>query len=129
MFRDRDQHGKVCRGVAVAKRQDSTGTDRCCRTKRCAPSPSVLHYNLAVSSGILVVSLESNGPAERAGLKEGDVIVAYGKHPVSSIDDLHRLLTEEQVGAKVGLTVLRGGEKKILEVVPEESERSQQAAR
>jgi S1-C subfamily serine protease len=77
----------------------------------------------------LVVSLESNGPAERAGLKEGDVIVAYGKHPVSSIDDLHRLLTEEQVGAKVGLTVLRGGEKKILEVVPEESERSQQAAR
>jgi S1-C subfamily serine protease len=89
----------------------------------------VLHYNLAVSSGILVVSLESNGPAERAGLKEGDVIVAYGKHPVSSIDDLHRLLTEEQVGAKVGLTVLRGGEKKTLEVVPEESERSQQAAR
>jgi S1-C subfamily serine protease len=89
----------------------------------------VVHYNLAVSSGILVVSLESNGPAERAGLKEGDVIVAYGKHPVSSIDDLHRLLTEEQVGAKVGLTVLRGGEKKILEVVPEESERSQQAAR
>jgi S1-C subfamily serine protease len=38
-------------------------------------------------------------------------------------------LTEEQVGAKVGLTVLRGGEKKILEVVPEESERSQQQAR
>src|SRR5262247_1192780 len=89
----------------------------------------VVHYNLAVSSGILVVSLESNGPAERAGLKEGDVIVAYGNHPVSSIDDLHRLLTEEQVGAKVGLTVLRGGEKKILQVVPEESERSQQAAR
>src|SRR5262249_57110515 len=58
----------------------------------------VLHYPLAVSSGILVVSLESNGPAERAGLKEGDVIIAYGKHPVSSIDNLHRLLTEEQVG-------------------------------
>jgi S1-C subfamily serine protease len=89
----------------------------------------VLLNNLAVASGILVVSLESTGPAGRAGLKEGDVIVAYGKHPVSSIDDLHRLLTEEQVGVKVGLTVLRGGEKTMLEVIPEESARSAQVPR
>jgi S1-C subfamily serine protease len=89
----------------------------------------VLLNNIGVASGILVVSLESNGPADRAGLKEGDVIVAYGKHPVSSIDDLHRLLTEEQVGVKVGLTVLRGGEKTMLDVVPEESPRSPQVPR
>jgi S1-C subfamily serine protease len=90
----------------------------------------VLLNNLAVASGILVVSLESNGPADRAGLREGDVIVAYGKQPVSSIDDLHRLLTEEQVGVKVELTVLRGGEKTMLDVVPEESSaRSAQAPR
>jgi S1-C subfamily serine protease len=89
----------------------------------------VLLNNLAVASGILVVSLESTGPAGRAGLKEGDVIVAYGNHPVSSIDDLHRLLTEEQVGVKVGLTVLRGGEKTMLEVIPEESARSPQVPR
>ena len=44
----------------------------------------VLLNNLAVTSG-LVVSLESNGPADRAGLREGDVIVAYGKQPVSSM--------------------------------------------
>lgn len=90
----------------------------------------VLLNNLAVASGILVVSLESNGPADRAGLREGDVIVAYGKQPVSSIDDLHRLLTEEQVGVKVELTVLRGSEKTMLDVVPEESSaRSAQAPR
>jgi S1-C subfamily serine protease len=89
----------------------------------------VLLNNLAIASGILVVSLESNGPADRAGLKEGDVIVGYGKDPVSSIDDLHRLLTEEQVGVKVGLTVLRGGEKTMLDVVPEESARSPQVSR
>jgi S1-C subfamily serine protease len=89
----------------------------------------VLLNNLGVASGILVVSLESNGPADRAGLKEGDVIVGYGKDPVSSIDDLHRLLTEEQVGVKVGLTVLRGGEKTMLDVVPEESARSPQVSR
>jgi S1-C subfamily serine protease len=86
----------------------------------------VLLNNLTVAGGVLVASLESDGPAARAGLKEGDVIVGYGKHPVSSIDDLHRLLTEEQVGVKVSLTVLRHGEKTVLEVVPEESARSTQ---
>ena len=89
----------------------------------------VLLNNLSVASGILVVSLESNGLASRAGRKENDVIVAYGKHPVSSIDDLHRLLTEEQVGVKAGLTVLRGGEKMTLDVVPEESASSAQVPR
>jgi S1-C subfamily serine protease len=87
----------------------------------------VLLHNLTISSGVLIVSLEPNGPAHRAGLREGDVIVAYGNHPVASIDDLHRLLTEEQVGVKVGLTVLRGNEKIILDVLPEESKPSAHA--
>ena len=81
----------------------------------------VLLHNLAVASGVLVASLEPNKPASRAGLREGDVIVACGNNSVASIDDLHKLLTEEQVGAKVGLTVLRGDEKTVLDVVPEES--------
>jgi S1-C subfamily serine protease len=84
----------------------------------------VLLHNLGVSSGVLVVSLEPNGPAQRAGLREGDVVVGYGSRPVASIDDLHRLLTEEQVGIKVGLTILRGNEKTMLDVIPEESARS-----
>ena len=89
----------------------------------------VHQHSLAVTSGILVISLEPKGPAHRAGLREGDVIVAYGSHPVASIDELHRLLTEEQVGTKIGLTFLRSGEKLTLEVVPEESARSVQALR
>src|SRR5207237_10523443 len=67
----------------------------------------VHQHSLAVTSGILVISLEPKGPAHRAGLREGDVIVAYGSHPVASIDELHRLLTEEQGGTKIGLTFLR----------------------
>ena len=89
----------------------------------------VHQHSLAVTSGILVISVEPNGPAHRAGLREGDVIVAYGSHPVASIDELHRLLTEEQVGTKIGLTFLRSGEKLTLEVVPEESARPAQALR
>ena len=89
----------------------------------------VHQHSLAVTSGILVISLEPKGPAHRAGLREGDVIVAYGSHPVASIDELHRLLTEEQVGTKIELTLLRSGEKLTFEVVPEESARSAQALR
>lgn len=78
-------------------------------------------HSLAVGSGVVVISLEPNGPARRSGLQEGDIIVAYGDRPVASIDDLHRVLTEEHVGARVRLTILRNRDKIALEVVPEES--------
>jgi len=81
----------------------------------------VRFHNLPVESGVAVISVEKNSPAQRAGLSEGDVIVGYGDHPISSIDDLHRLLTEEQVGAKVPLTILRRSEKTVFHVIPEES--------
>ena len=86
-------------------------------------------HNLAVISGVRVISLEPDGPAQRAGLREGDVIVAYGGHPVAGIDELHRLLTEEQVGTEVELTLLRGAEKLPCYVVPEESSKSAEAPR
>jgi S1-C subfamily serine protease len=78
-------------------------------------------HNLSAESGVLVISLEQNSPAERSGLLEGDVIVGYGSHRIASIDDLHRLLTEEQVGVRVPLTILRRSEKIVLDIIPEES--------
>jgi S1-C subfamily serine protease len=81
----------------------------------------VRFHHLPVESGILVVSIEARSPAQRAGLLEGDIIVAYGDQSVRGIDDLHRLLTERQVGVKSKLTVLRRAEKIDLEVVAEES--------
>jgi S1-C subfamily serine protease len=76
---------------------------------------------LEVESGVLVVSVEAQSPAEKAGLLEGDVIVGYDDHPVGGIDALHQLLTEEKVGVKAVVTVIRRGEKKILHVIPLES--------
>ncbi len=80
----------------------------------------VRFYSLPVESGILVLSIEKNSPAERAGLLKDDVIVGFNNQPISSIDDLHRLLTEEQVGIKSTLSVIRHSERIVLDIVPEE---------
>ncbi len=81
----------------------------------------VRFYHLPVESGVLVVSLEENSPAKRAGLTEGDIIVGLDSQPVAGIDDLHRMLTEEKVGVKTTLVILRQTEKLNLSVIPEES--------
>jgi len=78
---------------------------------------------LNVASGVLVVSVEAESPAETAGLREGDVIVGYDDHPVAGIDALHQLLTEEKVGVAAQVTILRRGEKRFISVVPQESKR------
>jgi len=78
----------------------------------------VRYYDLPVETGVLVVGLEPQSPASKAGLREGDVIVAYGEKPVASVDDLHRSLTEDQVGRTSQLTVIRMTEKLIVPIVP-----------
>jgi S1-C subfamily serine protease len=81
----------------------------------------VRFHDLRVESGILIVSIEVNSSGQRAGLREGDVIVEFDDQPVRGIDDLHRLLTEEKVGVKSRLAIIRGSEKIEREIVPAES--------
>jgi S1-C subfamily serine protease len=86
------------------------------------PRRIVRYYNLAVASGILVVSFEGNSPARNAGVREGDIIVGFDDHPTGGIDDLHKLLSENRIGHKSSLVVIRRTEKLSLEVIPEESQ-------
>jgi S1-C subfamily serine protease len=81
----------------------------------------VRFYDLAKESGALVLSVEENSPAKRAGLRDGDVIVALEGKPVAGVDDLHRVLTDVRVGVSSSLTVLRLTEKLELKIVPEEA--------
>ena len=85
------------------------------------PRRIVRFHNLRVERGILVVAVEGGSPAQRSGVLEGDVIVGYGDQPISGIDQLHRVLTENQVGLRSSLTVIRKGERRVLPIVPEES--------
>jgi S1-C subfamily serine protease len=81
----------------------------------------VRFYDLAKESGALVLSVEENSPAKRAGLRDGDIIVALEGKPVAGVDDLHRVLTDVRVGVSSSLTVLRLTEKLELKIVPEEA--------
>ncbi len=81
----------------------------------------VRFYHLPADGGILVVSVEENSPAQKAGLLEGDIVIAFDTQPVAGIDDLQRLLTEEKVGVKTTVTIIRRAEKLSLAVIPEES--------
>ncbi len=85
------------------------------------PRRLVRAHQLPAESGVLVVSVEDGGAAKQAGLAVGDVIVGYGEHSVAGIDDLHRLLIDEAVGAPSTLTILRAAELLRIGIVPGES--------
>jgi S1-C subfamily serine protease len=80
------------------------------------------HFGLALDKGVLVVAVEEGSPAQKAGLREGDVITAFEGLPVENMDALHRSLTDKQVGVESALTVIRRSEKLALKVTPRESQ-------
>jgi len=73
-------------------------------------------HHLAQATGVLVISVEADGPARTALLRDGDIIVSLDAHTVTSLDDLHRLLTEERIGTSVTLGILRGVDRTDLRV-------------
>jgi S1-C subfamily serine protease len=81
----------------------------------------VRFYNLPLETGVLIVSVEKNSPAEKTGLREGDVIVAFNAKPIGSIHELHKILMGEQIGVPSEITIVRYTEKLTLTITPAES--------
>ena len=81
----------------------------------------VRHYKLPVSGAVQAISVAPGGPAERAGVREGDLMIQLEGQPVPTIDALHKLLTGDRIGVQSTLTVIRGTEKLELRVMPAES--------
>ena len=75
---------------------------------------------LATENGVLVIGVEKQSPAERAGMLDGDVILTLDGTAVRSVDDLHKLLTDTRIGAACRIALLRRTEKIELRVIPGE---------
>ncbi len=59
--------------------------------------------------GLIVVGVEAGGPADNAGVYQGDVIVSVAGSPVATVEELQDRLTGELVGTTIPITVIRGG--------------------
>ncbi len=81
----------------------------------------VRFHDLAEETGVLVNSVENNSPAQRAGVRDGDILVALNGKPVGGIDALHRLLADLPPGVPAELVVLRGVERLALRITASDS--------
>ncbi|HEV2070843.1 MAG TPA: PDZ domain-containing protein, partial [Acidimicrobiales bacterium] len=79
-----------------------------------APAEAARHLRRAVGlperDGLLVRAVQPGSPAERAGLRQGDLIVAAAGDAVASADDLHATLDAVDEGGSLALQVVRGSE-------------------
>ncbi|GAB3639699.1 S1C family serine protease [Spirosoma arcticum] len=81
----------------------------------------IKQYNqLSAKTGVMVVSVEADGVAGNGELLQGDIIVGFNGQSVATVDDLHRLLTDDTIGRRVQLTVLRENRQKGIMVTPGE---------
>jgi S1-C subfamily serine protease len=104
------RHGKIRRGkIGVAGQNVSLAR------------LVVRAHGLEAKSGVLVTGVDGNSPAVRAGVRPDDIIVALDGKPVTGIDDLHRLLASDRIGAPTTIVVLRKAEKLELSITPEDS--------
>jgi S1-C subfamily serine protease len=79
-------------------------------------------HGIPNDQALMVVHVEKGSPAQIAGLREGDVIVAFGEAVVAGVDDLHRVLTDAHIGRRSRLAILRAGERSHVDIVPAESQ-------
>jgi S1-C subfamily serine protease len=87
------------------------------------PRHVVRFHDLPAETGVLVMSVEANSPAQRAGLSPGDIVVEFDGVNIDGIDDLHRLLTDDRAGVPTRLKVLRQTESLTLSIVPQDAAR------
>jgi len=103
------EHGRIVRGYLGLH----------ARTVPIAPALAE-KYDLKQKHGVAVIAVENGAPAEDAGLQENDVIVSFGDQLVTSIDDLHKLLTTLPVGIPASVEFLREERRFGRLVIPEE---------
>jgi S1-C subfamily serine protease len=85
-----------------------------------APLPEKLHQRFGRTSGLRVAEVVPNGPAARAGLRPGDLLLTAGGRPVTRAQDLQKLMFSEAIGRPLAITVMRNGA--LVDVIAEPTE-------
>ncbi|HEX9354941.1 MAG TPA: trypsin-like peptidase domain-containing protein [Streptosporangiaceae bacterium] len=85
-----------------------------------APLPAMLAERVGRPTGLRVAEVVAGGPADRAGLRAGDLLVSAGGSPVAAAQDLQRLMFAEAIGRPMAITVMRNGA--LVDVIAEPSE-------
>jgi serine protease Do len=75
---------------------------------------------LSTAAGAIITSVERGSPADRAGLRAGDVVVAFSGTPIANADDLVPRVSSSSPGSGITLTVLRDGRTRTVELTVEE---------
>jgi len=78
--------------------------------------PESTSKQLGQETGLLLVSVDPESPAEKGSLFLGDTIVSIGGQPVRQLDDLFGALSGDRVGTSVPVQLLRGGQLQELSV-------------
>jgi S1-C subfamily serine protease len=76
------------------------------------------YHHIAQETGVLVAGLEPNSPAARAGLLEGDILIALDDAHTPAVDALHKQLTADRIGERAIVTFLRGVELRRHAIIP-----------
>jgi len=81
----------------------------------------VRFHNLPEETGVLVTSVEGNSPAQQAGIRDGDILIALNGKPIAGIDALHRLLADLPAGVPAAIEVLREVQRVVMTITPSEA--------
>ena len=84
------------------------------------PRALARRHDILADTAVLVMGVEPAGPAAKAGLEEGDLIVEFEGRSIASIDDLHAVLTHNRTGTRCEVLVLRDGQRRVLGITPAE---------
>ena len=99
------QHGRVARGylgLGLQPVQIDRGT--------------AAALERADTRGLIVVSVDAEGPGQRAGVKQGDILTRWNEHALQSVRSVHSLLGPESVGQPAQVEILRAGERLTLTI-------------
>jgi len=83
------------------------------------PLPEAFRERLQTTNegGLIVLTVESDGPADQAGILQGDIVTGINDDAVGQIDDLQRFSDSNVIGTKVRVILVRGGEVKTLDLI------------